>query len=486
MKHSLKKLWQATSVFYSFHYSVILVYMLQNTEYQVGPYLKWYWRTQNFTKVMTRRKLDKTKAARAVLFGLRTGMLLQILTGLWLVYLGVWGNVTGGVEFGLAVVVSYPIIWAHLVAVPLELGRILIVLPKQKRQIIASEKIFKNHKGAKIAIAGSYGKTSMKELLLTVLGEGKKVAATPANKNVPVSHAQFASKLTGDEDILLIEYGEGAPGDVERFAKTTHPTHGVITGLAPAHLDHYKTLKAAGEDIFSLAKYLKGKNIYVNGESPSAKEFLLKEFHLYNQDGALGWKVSDVKVGVDGLGFTLTKGKKNLKLRSHLIGRHQIGPLSLAAVLAHEFGLSDEQIEAGISKTAPFEHRMQPYLLSGGWIIDDTYNGNIEGIRAGTQLLKDLPAKRKLYVTPGLVDQGEENERVHIEVGELIATAQPDIVVLMQNSTTKFIQKGLESAGFAGELRIEQNPLEFYNNLREFVAVGDVALLQNDWPDNYA
>ncbi|HEY1835426.1 MAG TPA: hypothetical protein VGG13_01240, partial [Candidatus Saccharimonadales bacterium] len=98
----------------------------------------------------------------------------------------------------------------------------------------------------------------------------------------------------------------------------------------------------------------------------------------------------------------------------------------------------------------------------------------------------DLPAKRKLYVTPGLVDQGRETENVHRQMGELIATANPDVVVLMQNSVTAFIQQGLEAANFKNELRLEPDPLNFYTNLNHFVAAGDLVLMQNDWPDNYA
>jgi UDP-N-acetylmuramoyl-tripeptide--D-alanyl-D-alanine ligase len=128
---------------------------------------------------------------------------------------------------------------------------------------------------------------------------------------------------------------------------------------------------------------------------------------------------------------------------------------------------------------------MQPYQLSGAWIIDDTYNGNLEGIRAGTQLLRDIEAKRKLYVTPGLVDQGDETERVHIEVGKLIAHAQPDIVVLINNSVTNYIEKGLKAGKFGGRLQIEEKPLDFYTNLSHFVANGDFVVMQNDWTDNY-
>ena len=468
-------------------YVSTLVYMLQNTEYQPLPYLTWYWRTQNFGHVMRRRRLVPTRAARLLMLVLAIGMLLQICLGLFMIYLWYRYSYAGDWAFGLALLVSYPIVWAHLIVVPLVLGRLLIIHPLEVRAVVQSERIFRQHPAMRLAITGSYGKTSMKELLLTVLSAGKTVAATPANKNVATSHAAFARSLTGREDILLIEYGEGAPGDVARFARTTHPTHAVITGVAAAHLDRYKTVDAAGKDIFSVANALADKHqVYVNGESPAAAPFLQPEFNTYDQHGALGWKVSSVRVSLAGLDFTLKKGKRALGLTSHLLGRHQLGPLSLAAALAAEFGIDEQAIIAGVAKTVPFEHRMQPYQLNGGWVIDDTYNGNIEGVRAGTALLKELAAKRKLYVTPGLVGQGKETAAIHEEMGRLIADSTANVVVLMRNSVTDAIRQGLEAAGFTGEVRIETNPLEFYTSLGHFIAAGDVVLMQNDWPDNYA
>lgn len=464
-------------------YPAALVYMLQATEYRVRPYLKWVARTHDFSQVQQRRTLDSTKAARLLLLVLRLGIMLQIAAGLLLIYLGLGHDFTGGAAFGLAVILTYPFIWAYLVALPLFLGRLLITQPKESQLIAESERVFASHPGVKIAVAGSYGKTTMKELLSTVLSEGLKVAATPANKNVSISHARFAAKLKGDEDVLVIEYGEGEPGDVARFAKLTHPTHAIITGLAPAHLDRYKTLQAAGEDIFSVAGAV--KSVYVNDEAPGSQPFLKKSYNLFNEKGALGWKVSSVKLDLSGTSFTLKNGTESLKLQSGLVGRHQVGFLALVAALALELGLTQKQVQAGIAKTRPFEHRMQPYQLSGAWIVDDTYNGNLEGIRAGTELLRELPAKRKIYITPGLVDQGEETERVHQEMGHLIAAANPDLVILMQNSVTGYICQGLKKALFKGELQLETNPLEFYTNLTHFVAAGDLVVMQNDWTDNY-
>lgn len=467
-------------------YPKVLVYMLQSTEYQVAPYLQWVGRTNDFSTVMKRRRLDKTKAARLLLLAARLGITLQLALGAWLIYSGVTGTVVGGVFFGAALIIVYPLIWPYLMVLPLQLGRWFVSGPAEQELIKKSKRIFAEHPGVKVAVAGSYGKTTMKELLNTVLAEGLRVAATPANKNVSISHARFAQKLSGEEEVLIIEYGEGAPGDVARFAAITQPTHAVITGLAPAHLDQYKTLKAAGDDIFAVADYLKGKNVYVNTDADSVKPWLKPAYHGFNQHGVSGWKVEDVEVTLQGTSFSLSHGKRSLNLQSGLVGRHQVGFLALVAVLALELGLNNKQVEAGIVKTAPFEHRMQPYQLAGAWVVDDTYNGNLEGIRAGTQLLKDLEAARKIYVTPGLVDQGEETERVHLEMGQLIAAAQPDIVVLMENSVTRYIQEGLKKVGFAGEVRVEDNPLEFYTNLTHFVAAGDLVVMQNDWTDNYA
>ena len=128
---------------------------------------------------------------------------------------------------------------------------------------------------------------------------------------------------------------------------------------------------------------------------------------------------------------------------------------------------------------------MQPYQLGGATIIDDTYNGNLEGMLAGLQLLAELPAARRIYVTPGLVDQGEETEQVHQAIAAKIAEVHPDLLVLMENSATQIIRVELEHLKYDGEIRIEQAPLAFYQNLDQIVRAGDIVLMQNDWTDNY-
>ena len=471
-------------ILYGPKFATTIVYILQSSEYKTGDYLQWFYRITSFSRVEYRRQLVRTKAARLLLLAIRTGIILNWLSILWLIYFGIVNYNLLYIVAGITLLLAIPLIWGHLILLPFLIGGILIK-PSHNRRIANSAEALKEHKATIIAVAGSYGKTSMKEMLYVMLGSEKKVTATSGNQNVPISHSRFAEGLDGDEDILIIEYGEGAPGDIEKFAKNTHPGVAIITGLAPAHLNRYKTLDAAAKDIFSLRKFIPKNDLYINSESEPIKKYLHSDDQTYSESGVLGWSVSNIKNSLTGLEFKMSKGKLVINIKSGLIGKHLVGPIALAAALSHKLGVGIKNIEAASAALKPYEHRMQPYALADAWIIDDTYNGNIEGMRAGLELLSQLPAKRKIYVTPGLVDQGEETKNVHIKLGSLIATANPDKVVLMKHSVTKYIEKGLNENGYQGEVIIEDLPLEFYNNLEHWVAAGDLVLMQNDWTDNY-
>jgi UDP-N-acetylmuramoyl-tripeptide--D-alanyl-D-alanine ligase len=468
---------------YSLKYTKTVIYMLQRCEYEIKPFLKWYFKVEDFNKISIRGSLVRTSKSKLLLLLLQFLILVDIAGSVYLLT-RVFASSNPLYWFiGVILLILAPFIGAMLLLVPLVLARVFIVLPQQKILINKSTVIFKNTKATKIAVAGSFGKTTMKELLATVLSEGGLVAATPANKNVTASHAIFASRLSGDEKFIIVEFGEGKPGDVAEFTKTVNPNIGVITGIAPAHLDKYPSVEAAANDIFSLFDQLEHKNTYVNGESNYIKNHLMTSDQIYSRSGVGDWKVSNVSNGFDGISFDLISAKQKIKVRSKLLGRHQIGPLSAVAVIALNNGLSIKQVEAGLAKTTAFEHRMELKTMSGAYVIDDAYNGNLEGIKAGLNLIKELKAKRKIYVTPGLVDQGKDTAKIHNQIGELILEANPQKVVLIKNSVTEDILAGM--TGYSGEVIIETNPLQFYLNLDKFLATSDLLLMQNDWPDNY-
>lgn len=454
-----------------------LVYMLQQVEYNPLKFISWVSNLPNLFNAKQRGNLERTN---------RVKLMLAFSYGSWLLTIGA-GGLIAIIQHSLLpllLCLLAPLVCVLMLFVITLLLQKLIVDPSQAKEISAARQKLSTMKGQRIAVLGSYGKTTMKELLVTVLSESKKVAATPGNKNVLISHARWVNQnLTGDEDVIIFEYGESRPGDIESLAAFSQPDMAVITGLAPAHLDGYSSLAAIADDISTISKSVDKKNIYVNGNSELLRAKI--DGYFYNPKGLADLVVSDVHVDFKATNFTIKVADKKLHLYSGLLGTHQIGPLCAVVAIALRLGLREKEILNGVAATMPYEHRMQPRSLGGAWIIDDTYNGNIEGMRAGLELLRALPGKRKIYVTPGLVDQGAETERVHKELGKLIAGASPDQVVLIKNSVTEYIRIGLNQGNYTGEVTIETNPLNYYTNLEHFLAAGDVALLQNDWPDSY-
>lgn len=453
-----------------------LVYMLQQVEYDSFKFADWVDTIPNLLTIQKRQALDMTARAKATL------VVAYILWGVPLI-----GGLLLALNhqlLGLILAVFAPLFCVVGLFVFNGFFGGLIVKPTEAKEIKRAIQKLENLKALKIAVLGSYGKTTMKEVLSTVLAEGKNVAATPGNKNVLISHARWVTSVNSSTEVLIFEYGEAEPGDISKLAGFSHPEIAIVTGLAPAHMDGYGNLDEIAEDFEAIYTTTSETNVFINQQS-SELTARLKKGVPYNSKKVDGWTVSNIKVTPEGLDFTMSKNQRVLRLSSGLMGQHNVGPLAAAVAIASRLGLSDKQIQAGVLKTQPFEHRLQPYNLGGATILDDTYNGNLEGVKAGLALLKSLPAKRKIYVTPGLVEQGTDTQQIHEEVGYAIAAAKPDQVVLMNNSTTASIKQGLNKGDFKGEVKIESDPLNFYTNLQHFVAAGDLVLLQNDWTDNY-
>ena len=461
--------------------------MLQQVEYRAKPFLAWVVSLMrqklSLRQVMTRQKLVMTLRAKSmVALGYGTALIWIGLVGTLAVLTTsvgsqVWVLVAGALMYPLALLVVYASIATVM--------NITVVGPHEKRLMQLSRDTLASHSATRIVIAGSYGKTTMKELLVAVLAKKFKVAATPGNGNTPSAHAKFIQKLHGDEEILIFELGEGKPGDVLQFAQTLRPDFAIITGLAPNHLDQYKTIDALAEDILSLRKFVEPGKLFAAGDSALLLDHLEKDDIVFGEKGGPDWQNSDIHITATTTTFRLHAGENSIPITSSLLGRHQVGPLGFVVAYALAMGVDAEDVRQAIENIAPYEHRMQPYQLGGATIIDDTYNGNAEGIMAGLALLAEIDAARKVYVTPGLVDQGAETELVHRAIAAKIAETKPDWLVLMQNSATDIIRDELKKLGYSGHITVEQVPLEFYRNLDQFVKAGDVVLMQNDWTDNY-
>ncbi|MEK7170060.1 MAG: UDP-N-acetylmuramoyl-tripeptide--D-alanyl-D-alanine ligase [Patescibacteria group bacterium] len=473
-----------------------LVYMAQQSEYCIRDYLTWFWRTRDFLHVEHRKTLVKTPKALLLIVLSFVGLSLLYAFALWVLLVGVvWWKYL----IFLLVVLGAPFILVYGMAGALLLGR-LIQWPVEYFIVDYAKRKLRAHSGLKIAIAGSFGKTTMREILKTVLSSAKKVAAPPGSYNTPLGIAKFVRGLKGDEEVLIFEMGEYYPGDIRKLCNFVQPDIGIITGVNEAHLEKFKDIERTRATIFELADYLGDKSLYINGESKLARASLAeipldkggaesarRGLLLYTRFGAGKWKVERAQTGLSGTSFTLQNGHESISMRSKLLGLHQVGSLSVAVHIASRLGLTVEEIERGIDATKPFEHRLEPKIDAQGVVwLDDSYNGNPDGVRAVIEFLSSLKGARRWYVTPGLVEMGPKKEEIHKEIGRQLARADIEKVILVRNSVTPFIETGLQEGNYTGEVRWFDKALDAFAALPSLTASGDIVLLQNDWPDQYA
>lgn len=451
--------------------------MLQASEYRLSDYFAWLHRVRDFSAVEKRKRLDMTAKARMLLASLWLMVVLGIITAIWLTAFGF--------AWGLLILPALPYIIAYAIVMPLRL-LLLIQLPIERRRIARAQATLRKHKAVKIGIAGSFGKTTMREILKAVLSSGKKVAAPPGSYNTPLGVASFVETLQGDEDVLIFELGEYYPGDVRVLCELVSPTLGVITGVNEAHLEKFKSLDATAATVFELADYLGDKPVYVNGENALARSHAWQGTLIYGSDGVGDIRVLSSKTDLTGTEFVALVDGVETAFTSSLLGLHHIGSLAAAIHIARKLGLASEEVRRGVAATKPFEHRLDPRESGGVVTLDDSYNGNPDGARAVIAFLGSLAGRRRFYVTPGLVEMGSRTREVHLEIGRQLAGAGVEKVVLIRNSVTPFIEEGLKDANYSGEvLWFDDGPTAF-SALPHLTVPGDVVLLQNDWPDQYA
>jgi UDP-N-acetylmuramoyl-tripeptide--D-alanyl-D-alanine ligase len=417
-----------------------------------------------------------------------SGWLIDVIQLTAIISLGAWWAPSPAAYVLLAGwIVLLPLTTAHLLVVPLLLGDLLITRPMTKRALAAAREKFSEFTGEKIVVLGSFGKTSTKEIVATMLQPSLRVKKTEKNLNTPLALARFAATITGNEDVLVIELGEFRPGDIAEFCELVQPTRAIITGLNESHLDSFGTITSSAENLLSVRDFVAEKFLYINQDGGMLADFA-KQYRkrFFNQKKVLGWTISKVKADRKGLSFSMKKGRSTLNLKTGVLGTHQVPVIALAAALAKEFKATKKQTERAATKIVPVAHRLEPKEVAGAFVIDDTYNGNIDGVAAGIAYVDGLKRfKRKIYITPGLVEQGAATAHNHVQIGKMAAGVF-DRVVLMKNSVTDYILEGLQSEDFRGDIEIIDDPLQYYQSLESFLAKGDLVLMQNDWTDNYA
>lgn len=343
----------------------------------------------------------------------------------------------------------------------------------------------------RIGITGSWGKTSVKFILGTLLEEKYHTLVTPASYNTPMGVTKvIRSRLEPSHRVFVAEMGARHVGDIREMCRLVRPQIGILTSVGPQHLDTFKTIERVTKTKYELIEALPEDGFAAFADDDGICLDLFNKTSLGKLMAGMHPERDDVwaeEACVTGEGSTFYLCTREFRqfCTTRLLGELNIRNILLCAGVCLKLGMSGEQIARGIGKIQPVEHRLQLIANPGGLtVIDDAFNSNIRGAKQAFDVLKEMK-DRRILITPGMVELGDQEAEMNREFGRMAAGCC-DIAVLIGKKRSESIAEGLKEKGFPDEsVYIAASLDEATELLKKIAGKGDTVLFENDLPDHY-
>ena len=342
----------------------------------------------------------------------------------------------------------------------------------------------------RIGITGSYGKTSTKYILQTILSEKYNVLATPESYNTTMGNVRtIREKLKPEHQVFISEMGARRRYDIQEICNFVRPQIGIITSIGPQHLETFKKIENVVKTKSELLVGLTYDGVaFLPINDKYCKEIYQKEKHEKYSYG-IGEKAdvyaTDIKLSAKGSTFTVVTKNDGFTCTTKLLGEHNVQNIMGSIAIALHLGLTKEEIMRGVEKIEPVPHRLQILPSpNGGVVIDDAFNSNPVGSKMALEVLKKFEG-RKIIITPGMVELGAEEYKLNKEFGRQMADAV-DVAILVGVKRSKPIEEGLREKKFdENNIYVVNSLAEATNRLTKLANPNNVVLFENDLPDNY-
>lgn len=340
----------------------------------------------------------------------------------------------------------------------------------------------------RIAITGSYGKTSTKNALNDILNVKYNSFATEKSFNTMNGlMISINNKLDKFTDIFVAEMGAFRRGEIKEKCDFIKPQYGILTTIGTAHLESFGSRENIQKAKFELIDSLPSDGIAIlNMDDEYQTSYKIKSkckvvwVSIGNKKADV--YASDIKLSSKGTTFKCNFGKESIILETRLLGNANVYNILEAAALSYELGLSLEQIKIGVKRIATIEHRLELKKYGEINIIDDAYNSNPVGAKMAVDVLGMMDGK-KIIVTPGMIELGEKQYEYNKEFGRQIAKVC-DEVILIGEEQTKPILDGLKEKKYNEKnIHILNDVKESFILMRKLAGKTTFVLLENDLPD---
>ena len=279
-----------------------------------------------------------------------------------------------------------------------------------------------------VAVGGSNGKTTTKELIAAVLRQKLATLWSEASYNNDIGVPLTLLRLQQSHQVAVFEVGTNHPGELAALAKMIRPDYGILTCVGREHLEFFGDLAGVAREQGSLAEELRTDGILlVNGDDKWAIRVAERSCARIVRVGLSpdnDWRARGIRVDLQGVTFQLEGPRRedSGECRIHLLGRHQVVNALFAVAIGVELGLNRAEITEGLAACRPPKMRLELCEYNGVRVLDDAYNANADSTTVALQTLQALPCKgRRVAVLGDMAELGAHSQAAHEEVGRQAA-----------------------------------------------------------------
>ena len=334
-----------------------------------------------------------------------------------------------------------------------------------------------------VCVSGSNGKTTVKELLASVLRRKFSTLWSEASFNNNIGVPLTLLRMEKSHQAAVVEAGTNHPGELAPLVKIIRPKFGVLTNIGREHLEFFGDIAGVAREEGWLAELLPEDGmLFVNGDNEWTDKIARRTKAKVIRVG-LGkgndWRADKIRLDKNGVTFRVQTLKEEFcgEYRINLLGRHQVTNALLAIAVGEELGLSCDEIQRGLADCKPPKMRLQFWEANGVRVLDDAYNANADSTIAALETLCDLPLHgRRVAVLGDMEELGAHSEAAHTEVGRRAA----ELKIGQLFTIGKMAAVTGNAARDGGLSRV----IEFENIeaavtvIRKFLKIGDVVLLK--------
>lgn len=296
-----------------------------------------------------------------------------------------------------------------------------------------------------IGVTGSTGKTTTKEAIAHVLSANFRVLKSEGNFNNHFGLPLMLLKIEPGHDLAVIEMGMSHAGEIAALAKIAQPEIGVVTNVAPVHLEFFDSIAGIARAKYELIEGLPASGTAVlNADDEYVSQFgrdFRGKIVLYGLRTTADVRAENIQSrGSEGSAFDLVVGSCREKAALNLVGTHNIYNALAAVAVGLERGMTPSEAISALSTLVPADKRGQVVKLGNITVINDCYNCNPKALEAMVEALAAMPAKRRIVLAGAMLELGPASEELHRQAGRHIASKKIDFLLGVRGQAEQMVE----------------------------------------------